>query len=131
MDTEPADPRRDADVDDTRPIAHTAPTPPPAADQPAHQSPQAPGPSAGDRVWSLRTVVAAAITAVALSGVGGAALAAASDGGSDQGGRPGRGGFGGPPGTNGQLPGRGPGPNGQQQLAPGTGAGTTGSARTT
>jgi hypothetical protein len=52
-------------------------------------------------VWSLRRVAAVAVTAVALSGIGGAALAAASDQGSD-GGRTGPGGFGGPPGmTNG------------------------------
>ena len=70
------------------------------------------------RLWSLRTVIAAAVTAVALSGVGGAALAAAGNGGSDQGGRPARGGFGGPPGVSGQLPGQGR--PGQQPGTPGT-----------
>ena len=59
-----------------------------------------PPPSLTDRVWSLRTVAAAAITAVALSGAGGAALAAASNGGTS-GGPGGRGGFGGPPGQMG------------------------------
>jgi hypothetical protein len=58
------------------------------------------GPAA--RVWSLRTIAAAAITAVALSGLGGAALAAASNGSSqDQLGR--GGGFGGPPGFRQQF----------------------------
>ncbi len=66
---------------------------------------------AAGRVWSLRTVVAAAITAVALSGAAGAALAAASDGGSS-GGPGGRGGFG-PPG---QMPG---GPPPQMNGVPG------------
>ena len=63
-----------------------------------------------DRVWSLRTVVAVAISAVALSGLGGAALAAAGDGGGSGPGQP-NGQFpvphnrhlGPPPGT-GQLP---------------------------
>jgi hypothetical protein len=57
------------------------------------------------RIWSLRTIVAAAITAVALSGVGGAALAAASDGGSDSSGRTGHPGLG-PPGQMQVPPGR-------------------------
>ena len=68
-----------------------------------------PPPSFAGRVWSLRTVAAAAITAVALSGAGGAALAAASNGGSS-GGPGGRGGFGGPPGRMG-----GPFPNQQNR----------------
>jgi hypothetical protein len=38
--------------------------------------PAAPGPA---RLWRLRTVAAAAITAVALAGAGGAALAVAAD----------------------------------------------------
>ena len=54
----------------------------------------------GRRVWSLRTLAAAAVTAVALSGAGGAALAVSSKGGSSGG--PGdHGGFGGPPGQMG------------------------------
>lgn len=73
-------------------------------------------PSVGiGRVWSLRTVAAAAITAVALSGAAGAALATASDGGSTSG-PGGRGGFG-PPGQiarqNGRLPAPGQAPGGQ------------------
>jgi hypothetical protein len=61
------------------------------------------GPGAVSRVWSLRTIAAAAITAVALSGVGGAALAAAgSHSGQDRFSR--GGGFGGPPGFRQQLP---------------------------
>ena len=63
----------------------------PATDRPARLD--------GGRIWSLRTVAAAAITAVALSGAGGAALAAASDGTSTGGGMGPRGSFGGPPGT--------------------------------
>ena len=65
------------------------------------------------RRWSLRTLAATAITAVALSGAGGAALAVASDGASSAG-RPGgmTGKFHGPPpngagqrpGVPGQLP---------------------------
>ena len=68
---------------------------------------------AAARIWSLRTIAAAAITAVALSGVGGAALAAAGrNSGGDQLGR-GGGGFGGPPGFRQQLPQTGQ-PNGVQ-----------------
>lgn len=83
------------------------PAVPPSAGEPARHS------SVAGRVWSLRTVAAAAITAVALSGAAGAALAAASDGGTSAG-PGGRGGFG-PPGQmtgqmTGQLPGRNGGP---------------------
>jgi hypothetical protein len=84
----------------------------PAAD--SASTPEEPRPAGvRDRVWSLRTVAATAITAVALSGAGGAALAAVS-GGSEDGGGFGHGGFR-PPGavnrqgpglTNGQLPGQ-------------------------
>ena len=81
----------------------TALAPTPQYDGPAGAPPQGPSaasyPPAGlrvrDRVWSMRTVVAAAITAVALSGAGGAALAAASNGSGSQGpgGQMGRGGL--------------------------------------
>jgi len=87
-----------------RPEAAPGATAEPAA---AHET-AAPGPVA--RVWSLRTVAAAAITAVALSGVGGAALAAAANGSDERtGGRGGfGGGFGGPPGfSRNQVPNQG------------------------
>ena len=60
------------------------------------------------RAWSLRTMVAAAITTVALSGLAGAGLATAGEGAASDG-RTGRGGFGGPPG---QAPGQFPGQDG-------------------
>jgi hypothetical protein len=63
----------------------------------------------GDRIWSLPTVVAAAIAVVALSGAGGAALAAVSDGGANDRGAFGRPGFGPPRQLNGQVPGQTPG----------------------
>ena len=114
-------------------LAPPPPVPADAAQQTAVTNPvtgavpgdgRASGLSVGGRVWSLRTVVAAAITAVALSGAGGAALAAAADGGSDDG-PGGRGGFGqhgrGPGQGNGfGQPGQGPGQPGRQgQGAPG------------
>jgi hypothetical protein len=86
------------------------------------------------KVWSLRTVVAAAITSVALSGIGGAALAAASNG-SDEGGRSGPGGFGRPgqvpgqlPGQVGQRPGQVRSGQGNGQVPPGAGGATSAGA---
>jgi hypothetical protein len=81
------------------------PAPTPAAAPATGPADASDGDTAGavSRVWSLRTVAAAAITAVALSGVGGAALAAAGNG-SGQDRMNGRGGFGGPPGFRQQLP---------------------------
>ena len=81
-----------------------------STEQPEPARPPAPATTPDDdkaaavsRVWSLRTIAAAAITAVALSGVGGAALAAAGNGsGQDRFGR--GGGLGGPPGFRQQLP---------------------------
>ena len=60
-------------------------------------------------IWSIRTIAAAAITAVALAGTGGAVLAATTDGGTSAG--PGRGGFMQPGqlGRTGQMPGPGQG----------------------
>ena len=118
--------------------------PTPQHDGPAGAPPQ--GPSAAshppgglrvrDRVWSMRTVVAAAITAVALAGAGGAALAAASNGSGSQGfgpgGQMGRGGF---PGqvqrfqqgqAPGQLPGQTNGSTGQMPGGPPPAAGVPG-----
>ena len=66
------------------------------------------------RRWSLRTLAATAITAVALSGAGGAALAVASDGASS-GGRPG----GPPPGMTGKFKGHLPNGAGQRPGVPG------------
>ncbi|MGZ6884336.1 MAG: hypothetical protein ACXVET_16290 [Nocardioidaceae bacterium] len=69
-----------------------------------------------DRVWSLRTVLAVAISAVALSGAGGAALAAVSNGSSSD--RFGPGGFN--PGRMQQFPQGRPwqGPGGQHVPGP-------------
>src|SRR3954468_18858866 len=69
------------------------------------------------RLWSMRTLIAAAITTVALSGMGGAALASAAAGSDD-----GDNGFGGQGfGRHGQFPPNGQVPNGQVPgLAPST-----------
>ena len=87
------------------------------ADQSTHQPtapPPAPRQRLRDRLWSFRAVIAVALASVIVGGLGGAALASASDHG-DQGrfgpgrGRFNRGGPGGPPGVNGN------GPNGMRQ----------------
>ena len=81
-------------------------------------APVSPGRAAGPAgvVWSIRTIAAAAITAVALAGTGGAVLAATTDVGSSGG--PGRqGGF--------RQPGKmQPGQMGQTGQMPGPGQGT-------
>ena len=69
----------------------------------------APGPATSTE-WSMRKVALVAVAAVALSGIGGAALAAVSDGVSTDGRA---GGFGGPPGFGRQASG--------QQNTPGNG----------
>ena len=102
---------------------------------PAAQPAPAGRPGVSGKVWSFRTVAASAITAVALSGFGGAALAAASDGGSSDG-PSGRGGFGGPPGRMGGFAGQQQGQPGQQQgqtqgQQPPIGSGTPGGTGST
>src|SRR4051794_28798581 len=75
------------------------------------ESPKSPVPARGvvGRLWSMRTLIAAAITTVALSGMGGAALASAAAGSDD-----GDNGFGGQGfGRHGQFPPNGQVPNGQ------------------
>ncbi len=97
-----------------QPIGPPTPHPRPIGPPVPASSGEPEQPGLRDRIWSLRTVAAAAITAVALSGVGGAALASVSNSGNDDRGGFGRGGFGRPGGMNGQVPGQVPGQvNGQ------------------
>lgn len=166
--TTPVDRPTPAEVDQTQPIQTPTqvrpigpPTPeaqpigPPTPhaqpiEPPTRSSTSSEQPGFRDRIWSLRTIAAAAITAVALSGAGGAALASVSNGGNDDRGGFGRGGFG-PPGrvkgqipgqVNGQVPGQIPGQTNQQLPAqprtntvprqqPSASAGATGRGRTT